>query len=802
MIHKELWANREGLRDYLAHTVCDPQALPELKEYLEGSFERFMVTMEFLPTAADRILELGATPYFLTVLMRGLWPECQLELANFFGDDTADAAVLYEAIVENVKYGERHTFPFRQFNVERQPYPYPDNHFDGVLFCEILEHLLYDPVAALLECHRVLRPGGWLLLTTPNLARYENIAKLWLGESLSDQYSGHGPYGRHNREYTRSELEQLLNQVGFQIQRLEARAIGLPVQESRTYSAVRRFRPADRHEQHLFCLARRSHSQPNRARPTWLYRNLPEESLGLMPHNQEGIQTMHRSPMKISLINLNLVALDAVGACIINQVRFFQRRGDDVHVYTCHPPRSVAEEIEAVTRVVTLGELISGRDRHFAQSDLYIYHYPSRHELMESIRGIDRGTVIFYYHNVTPPELWGSDVDREELIRGVEGKALAHYADLCIADSPMNKQELIEIGYDADRIFVLPLVVDLEKFIPGVPDPELVERHGLTGQRVLLFVGRMAGNKRIDLLVEALPKIKKQVPNIKLLLVGDTEGSPAYRQIVAAARSRAATLEIENDVIWTGEQKPLPYYRLADVYVTASLHEGFGVPLIEAMACDVPVVASRAGAMPWVLGDAGLLAEPGNAQDLADKVLRVLQDSDLRQTLVARGRERVKAFSLERYEADLAEIVDKAVTYTLPKVAPEAGMKNRQERGVSSQANLNREGMLLDVLADEIEAHSDIMLRGYTVRSRIPLLGPLVAWVRRTLTSHLREPYLDPIVERQVEINRQTAEWLQRAAKALAAAAQRQAELEDRVRALEVQLGRLVHNAPAEEEEA
>jgi glycosyltransferase involved in cell wall biosynthesis len=500
--------------------------------------------------------------------------------------------------------------------------------------------------------------------------------------------------------------------------------------------------------------------------------------------------------MKVSLINLNLVAQDAIGSCILNQARFFQERGDDVCVYVSHPPQGVPAEIETMTHVVKLSDLISGQDEHFAQSDLFIYHYPGRHELMDSIRGIDRGTVIFYYHNVTPPDLWGSDANLEELIRGVEGKALAHYADLCIADSPMNKQELVELGFEADRIFVLPLGVDLGRFTPGAPDPELVERHGLAGQRVLLFLGRMAGNKRIDLLIEALPQIKEQVPYVKLLLVGDAEGSPAYRDVVAAARARAAELGVRDDVIWTGAQKKaVPYYRLADVYVTASLHEGFGVPLIEAMACNVPVVASRAGAMPWVVGDAGLLCEPGDAGDLARNVLSVLQDDDLRQTLVARGQERARAFHLDRYKAGLTEIVDAAVTYTLPELPSDSGPERQRQPAPSSQAKL------LSVLADEIDTHSDVMLRDYVVRSRIPLLGSLVSRVRRNATSHLREPYLDPTLERQVTLNRRVAEWMRMAGNVVDAAIRRQAELEEQIHLLQAQVRALTEDGSEEESE-
>jgi SAM-dependent methyltransferase len=374
MIRRDLALDRAELRDYLANTVCDPRALAELKVYLDGSFERFMVTMEYLPDGPGRVLELGATPYFVTMLMRRLRPDYHLELANFFGEDRANSGVIHEAVIENAKYGEQVTLPFRQFNVERQPFPYPDEHFDGILFCEILEHLLYDPAAALLECRRVLKPNGWLLVTTPNLARYENVAKLWLGQNPSAAYSSHGPYGRHNREYTLGEVEQLLAGLGFRIERLEARSISLPVQGSWIYGVMRLLRPAHRHEQHLFGLARKTAAQTSPVRPAWLYDHFGQESQGARLPSEEGKESMPQSQLKVSLINLNLVALDAVGICILNQVRFFEERGDDVRVYVCHPPQGVPKEIEAVTRVVALGDLISGRDQHFAHSDLYIYH--------------------------------------------------------------------------------------------------------------------------------------------------------------------------------------------------------------------------------------------------------------------------------------------------------------------------------------------------------------------------------------------------------------------------------------------
>ncbi|MFW6116116.1 MAG: glycosyltransferase family 4 protein [bacterium] len=503
--------------------------------------------------------------------------------------------------------------------------------------------------------------------------------------------------------------------------------------------------------------------------------------------------------MRISLVNVNLVAEDAVGQCLLNQIRFFRRRGDDVQMYAMHPPHGVSEDIEALTRVVSLADLIERRHRHFAHSDLYVYHYPSRYPLMETIKGLDRGAVIFYYHNVTPAELWQSTSEQEVLRHSRESVgSLVHYADHVVTSSPFNAKQLVErFGTARDRITVLPLAVSLNDFSPGPPDLSLIQQYGLEGRRVILFVGRMAANKRVDLLVEALARIQREVANAMLMLVGDTEGNPAIQESVAHVKARADELGVSEDVAFTGMVEKLPpYYRLADVYATASLHEGFGVPLIEAMASGLPVVASRATAHPWVVGEGGLLAEPGDPDDLAEKILRVLNDDGLCGSLVRRGLARAREFSLEHYEAGWREVVSEVTAWLPDQPYPRPRSLTAQPVGMDSGVEDETEGATLqEVLVNgelgQLEAAADVMIKGYKVRSRVPLVGGLIAWLRRNLTSHLRGPYIDPTFRRQVAFNNQMVDWMTRVLNFWVTSDQRQAELGERIEALEAEVDAL-----------
>lgn len=160
------------------------------------------------------------------------------------------------------------------------------------------------------------------------------------------------------------------------------------------------------------------------------------------------------------------------------------------------------------------------------------------------------------------------------------------------------------------------------------------QKYGL-GEKYLLSVAIMRSNKNIARLLEAFNILKMQYHLAEQLVLVGTVSQPFKRLK-------------QKDVILTGyvPQKDIPLlYRGASLLVYPSFFEGFGLPVLEAMASGIPVVAAKATSLPEVIGEAGVLFNPFDIQDIADKVYMVLSNKELREELVKRGLKRVKEFS-------------------------------------------------------------------------------------------------------------------------------------------------------------
>jgi glycosyltransferase involved in cell wall biosynthesis/SAM-dependent methyltransferase len=265
-----------ALREFVTSIQVEDGPETELKNYANDDFKRFIYTLGLVPEDSNqRILELGANPYFTTTLLRK-FRQAELHLANFFADGKEAEGNQNVTIHQT---GEVINYRFKHFNVEADVFPYPDDMFDVVLFCEILEHLIKDPAQALAEIKRVLKPGGTLIVTTPNVVRLENVRKMITGKNIYDPYSGYGPYGRHNREYTQEDLFGLLSTNGFQVSSLFTADVR-PHQDDESAS-MDQIGPLLRNRQpelgeYIFCKCHLKFETKNltAVRPDWLYRSM------------------------------------------------------------------------------------------------------------------------------------------------------------------------------------------------------------------------------------------------------------------------------------------------------------------------------------------------------------------------------------------------------------------------------------------------------------------------------------------------------------------------------------------------
>ncbi|OHE79128.1 MAG: hypothetical protein A2107_09235 [Verrucomicrobia bacterium GWF2_62_7] len=206
----------KGAFEFLNSIRVEHAPEAEMDGYCRHDWRRFLYTWGLVKDLSGQCLELGANPYFTTGLLRE-FTRLEMSLGNYFGPQFGSQA---EQRVQMKHRGATELawvpMAFHHFNVETDRFPFEDGRFDVVLFCEIIEHLQNDPLKVLGEIKRVLKPGGRLVLTTPNIARLENAVRLIGGKNISDPYSGYGPYGRHNREYTRQEIGSLLEWSGFE----------------------------------------------------------------------------------------------------------------------------------------------------------------------------------------------------------------------------------------------------------------------------------------------------------------------------------------------------------------------------------------------------------------------------------------------------------------------------------------------------------------------------------------------------------------------------------------------------------
>jgi len=358
--------------------------------------------------------------------------------------------------------------------------------------------------------------------------------------------------------------------------------------------------------------------------------------------------------MRVALLSRTARAGDAIGNQVAEKLAHFLERGAAVRVFlesseNLHPQVAAhAQRISAEAR---------GEAWEFLRSaDLVCVEFGQYYSLLGLLPLLAHGRVriLIDYHGITPPALWGQH-NREALEKGLAYRGLTWCADLTLVHSRCMKQELVEVsGIAPERVGSIGLPVDPEWFFPGPKPESLLRSLGPADATLLLYVGRLAANKRVPLLVDMLAHLSDVQPPVHLLVAGDT--SDVYQVEADRCRSRARELGVEDRLHFLGHLTGEPLrqaYQAADVLVMPSAWESFSVPVIEAMACGLPVVAARAFALPETVGDAGLTFRVDDPADCVRQVRRVLTRNVAADFQSAGSRQHIAIISF-RYGTNFA----------------------------------------------------------------------------------------------------------------------------------------------------
>ena len=312
---------------------------------------------------------------------------------------------------------------------------------------------------------------------------------------------------------------------------------------------------------------------------------------------------------------------------------------------------------------LTMDDVLVGDVRPFAdpasrRGDITIFHYALPSPMTAAFAALNHRRVL-QYHNVTPASYFAPyDIGLARLaaLGRQELATLVGHVDLALGDSDYNRRELESLGFTPTGVF--PIAVDTARItrpsrspaIERMLDDELVN---------FLFVGRIAPNKKIEDHILLAEHYRRYVDAYyRFIFVGRYDVVPRYYSMVRSVMTEFRLLH--DRFIFTGpvpDEELAVYYRNAAVYISLSEHEGFCVPLVEAMAADVPILAYSAAAVPDTLGGAGVQFAPKDLEQAAELLGTLVFDDDVRAKVIAGQRRRLADFGDARILRELQVVL-------------------------------------------------------------------------------------------------------------------------------------------------
>jgi glycosyltransferase involved in cell wall biosynthesis len=341
---------------------------------------------------------------------------------------------------------------------------------------------------------------------------------------------------------------------------------------------------------------------------------------------------------------------DAIGNDVLGIQKALRDWGHDSEIYAQH----VHSKLSGMTRPFW-------EYKEFSHpNNILIFHFSIGSELSEFVKRLpDRKIMI--YHNITPPHFFqgiNAEVERRCAWGYEELKKLAPHFDLGLGVSDFNRQDLERAGFQ--KTGVLPIFLDFKNYY--LAPEETLKRTLQDGKVNILHVGRVVPQKKIEDVIKTFFLFQKRLcPESRLVLVG----SESVGNYSRAVKKMVEELAVADKVLFAGFasfRELVTYYSTAHLYLCLSEHEGFCVPLMESMFFGIPVIAYLIGGIPETLGEAGVGLVEKNFEEIAELMALILEDQDLRETIVRGQEKRLGELSLEknreRLKAHLAPFLE------------------------------------------------------------------------------------------------------------------------------------------------
>jgi L-malate glycosyltransferase len=276
-------------------------------------------------------------------------------------------------------------------------------------------------------------------------------------------------------------------------------------------------------------------------------------------------------------------------------------------------------------------------------SDLIIYHHSIGSILSDFTANLKVRKILFY-HNITPShffEQYDKTISFDLYLGRDRTEKLSKHFDYAMAASDYNRSELLQLGYK--KVLPMHYFIDLERFNDLNLSKKILEQYKNTTN--ILFVGRISPNKKIENIMKVFAYFRILNPTSKLFLLGGSWSVETYAKKI---NNLAEKLHIEDHIIFINTLTDIElasYYKISDVFLCMSEHEGFCIPLVEAMHFQLPITAYNSSAIPDTLGGSGILINHQKFSEIAEILYLITTNQKLNQEIISKQNQRLNFFN-------------------------------------------------------------------------------------------------------------------------------------------------------------